>query len=210
LSCPPFASSTQRESARQFSAAASPDITRLLLDWGDGDLNALNEVIELVYADLRRTARAFLRGDSAERTLQPTALVHEVYGRLMMGKSPRFASRTHFFRCARLIMRQVLVGYARMRVAAKRGSGEEPLPFQEDAVCFGGRRLELATILSLEQALAELRELEPNWGQVIELRFFLGLNERETAEVLGLSERTVRRRWSAAQRWLARKLTRDA
>ncbi len=186
------------------------NITQLLRTWRGGDPDALNRVLELAYQDLRRTARCYLRGPSGDQTLQPTALVHEVYGRLMGGKIPLFKNREHFFRCARLIMRQVLVKQARMRESLKRGKGERPLPLDEELVCFGQRQLAPSLIIAIDKALDQLQEVDPRKRQIVELRFFLGLSVEETADVLGLSSRTIRRDWRTAQSWLANELGRES
>ncbi len=184
------------------------DITALLGAWEKGDINALNQVIALIYHDLRRTARYYLRDRTPNGTLQATALVHEVYQRLAGAKELVFENRTHFFNCACLIMRQVLVKYAR-RHGAKSGGEYIRLRYSDEENLFDEFGTpDPDTLLAVDRALSLLGELDPRRHRIIELRFFVGLSMEEISRVLDISPRTVRREWLTARRWLARELGR--
>jgi len=176
---------------------AADDVTALLQAWGQGDSDAGERLFPLVYAELRRQARRYMRGERADHTLQPTALAHEAYLRLA-GRERVWADRAHFFAVAARAMRQVLVDHARRRRAAKRDGLQLEAP--EDV------RNEPVDLLDLDAALAELAQLDPKQVEVVEMRFFAGLSVEETAEALGLSPRTVKREWSTARAWLKHRL----
>ncbi len=183
--------------AKDPSDRAPGEVTSLLQAWGQGDADAGERLFPLVYAELRRQARRYLRGERAGHTLEPTALAHEAYLRLA-GRERAWADRAHFFAVAARAMRQVLVDHARRRRAAKR-----------DACLLSAPALVPAAnvnLLDLDEALTELGRLDPQQLQVVEMRFFTGLSVEETAEALGLSSRTVKREWSTAQAWLKRRL----
>lgn len=185
-------------------------ITKLLLEWNQGDEDALNEVVALIYDDLRCTARRYLySGTAATPTLSPTELINEVYLRLRDNKSFQFKNRTQFFWLAGKLMRHIVVDHARIRLAQKRGAGEIGLPL-ELATDFAEREdLDLPILIALGQALHRLERLDSRKGQIVELRFFAGLKFQEIAEVLNISLTTVKREWDMAKRWLARELEGD-
>jgi len=175
------------------------DVTALLAAARGGDDGALERLLPVVYADLRAVAEREMRREAAGHTLQPTALVHEAYLRLA-GAAESAGDRTHFLAIAARAMRQVLVDHARRRDAAKRGGGAPPVTLT-DAV--GAGPLDLDELLALDRALDTL---DPRQRQVVECRFFAGMEESEIATALGLSERTVRRDWAKARAWLYREL----
>ncbi len=185
-------------------ASAQRDTVARLIDQArGGNREALDHLFPLVYAELHAIASREMRGERPGHTLQPTALVNEAYLRLLGGKaSPSWRDRTHFLSTAARAMRNVLVDHARARNSQKRGSGlrvtlEEGLAGQEDG---------LVDFLILEDTLTQLAEAEPRWAQVVELRFFGGLEMEEIAEMLGVSTITVSRDWRFARAWLAEKL----
>ena len=178
-------------------------VTDLLLAWSGGDERARDELVGAVYAELRRRAGAYLRHERPGHTLQPTALVHEVYLRLVDQKSVRWESRSQFFGLAAQLMRRILVDHARARSAGKRGGGLMPVTFDEEVAGRAG-----VDVAALDDALLALAALDARQGRVVELRYFGGLSIEETAEVLGLSAATVKREWTMARAWLHRELAR--
>ncbi|HLT45946.1 MAG TPA: sigma-70 family RNA polymerase sigma factor [Rubricoccaceae bacterium] len=185
---------------------APHEVTQLLAQARAGDAGALDRLLPLVYAELRALAhRQRLRQGAAE-TLNTTALVHEAYEKLAHAGTA-WSDRAHFFRVAARAMRQVLVDYARARTAAKRGGDARPLPLDEADLLPLERANE---VVALDEALGRLSALDPRQGEVVELRYFVGLTIPETAEVLGLSPATVKREWTAARAWLYREMTRAA
>ena len=183
--------------------AALPDATALLAEWGRGNRDALNQLLPLVYAELRRIAVRQLRRERTEHTLQPTALVHEVYLRLVDQRQVDWRGRAHFFGVAAQLMRRILVDYARRRGAGKRGDGLERLPI--DAVCEPVAP-NAVPILALDQALQRLEALDPGLSTIVELRAFGGLTIAEAAHVLSVSPSTAKREWRTAKAWLVREL----
>lgn len=182
-------------------------ITRLLLDWRGGDRHALDALTPLVYEELRRLAEHYLRDERSAATLQPTALVHEAYMRLVAQSLPDWESRSHFFGVAAHLMRQVLVDHARRHNSAKRGSGAARVTLA-DALSFApekGRDIE-----ALDDALHALARIDPRKCKIIELRFFGGFSVDETAQALSLSVATVGREQRMAEAWLHRELTNQA
>ena len=174
------------------------DVTRLLADWSTGDSAALEKLLPLVYNELRRQARGYLGRERRDHTLQPTALVHEAFMRLVGQREVRWQNRAHFFGVAAQLMRRILVDHARAKAAAKRGGGEAPvaIPAPEPAEQPG------VDIIALDRALTRLGELDATQARVVELRYFAGLTIEETAEVLHLSPATVKREWILARAWL--------
>ena len=180
-------------------------VTRLLLEWKNGSAQALDLLTPIVYDELHRLADHYLRDEHAANTLQPTALVHEAYLRLVAQGLPDWESRSHFFGVAASLMRQILVDHSRRRRSAKRGGGAEKVPL-ELAVSFAperGRDIE-----ALDDALTALTAIDPRKCKVIELRFFGGLSIEETAQALGVSVATVGREQRLAEAWLHREVTR--
>lgn len=176
-----------------------PDITRLLVAWGDGDGAALEALIPVVYDELRRIARRHMHREPAGHTLQTTALVNEAYLRLIGQKDVRWHDRVHFFAIAAQQMRRILVSMARARYAAKRGGTARPVSLDESMVISDEKTAEL---VALDDALTALSALDPRRGRVIELRYFGGLSVEETAAVLSVSPETVMRDWKRARAWL--------
>ncbi|HZN11366.1 MAG TPA: sigma-70 family RNA polymerase sigma factor [Blastocatellia bacterium] len=178
-------------------------ITGLLIKWGDGDQAALDELMPLVYAELHRLARGYLRRERRGHTLQPTALVHEAYLRLVDQKSASWQNRAQFFGIAAQIMRRILVDHARQHHAAKRGAGDSTLSL--DAADHLADR-QAVDLIALDDALNQLATFSPQQGRIVELRFFGGLTIEETAGLLKVSHATVEREWSVARAWLRREL----
>ena len=186
------------------TATDTHEVTRLLLDWRNGDREALERLMPLVYGELRRLARHYLRGERKDHTLQGTALVHEAYVRLVGQPGPEWQSRAHFFGVAARLMRQILVDHARRHRAAKRGGGERPASLAESAVFTPERA---ADLVALDEALCALARLDPRKSRIIELRYFAGLRVEEIAEVEGVALATVRRQMRTAEAWLHREMT---
>lgn len=179
-------------------------ITELLGKWTGGDNAALDELMPLVYNELRSLARRYLRSERFDHTLQPTALVNEVYLRLVDQRTASFSSRAQFFGMAAKLMRNILVDHARKRRTAKRGG--EPLRLSISTADRIGRKQEL-DLVTLDDALTRLAALNPQHSDTVELRFFGGLTIEETAEVMGVSHATVERDWSFARAWLRREMS---
>jgi RNA polymerase sigma factor (TIGR02999 family) len=188
------------------SDPATP-VTKLLLRWREGDRQALEQLMPLVYAELRRMASHHLRRERGDHTLQSTALVHEAYLRLAGQDPPQWQNRAHFFAIAARLMRQILVDHARTRDAAKRGSGACTLSLDET---IGLPQKVNLDVLDLDKALTELSEMDGQQGRIVELRFFGGLTIEDTSEVLGVSPATVKRDWLVARAWLLRAMTGEA
>jgi RNA polymerase sigma factor (TIGR02999 family) len=179
------------------------DITLLLNRWRDGDERALDELMPIVYAELRKLARHYIRGERQNHTLQPTALVHEAFLRLNTHESG-FSNRVHFYAAAARAMRRVLVDHAREQHALKRGSGIEPVRLDDVTVA-----VDLNTdLVALHDTLAALERVAPDKARVVELRYFGGMSVEETAEYLGVSPATVKRSWRFSRAWLYRELNR--
>jgi len=183
--------------------AASPgEITRLLIAWKGGDAGALDRLVPIVYAELHRMAERYIRNERRGHTLRPTAIVHEAYLRLIGRQADDWQNRSHFFAVAAQSMRRVLVEYARQRGARKRGGQGERF-LLETAVLVEPRAVDL---IAVDDALAKLSELDAEQGRIVELRFFGGLTEDETAEALAISPSTVHRKWLLAKAFLHREL----
>ena len=180
------------------------DASALLRAWGHGDLQARDDLLPLVYRQLRRSAAAYLRRERPDHTLQPTALVHEAYLKLVGQDRIAWQNRSHFFGVAAQMMRRILVDCARERHAGKRPGAGLRVALDEGAGATQPPDLE---VLLLEQALEELTALDPKQGQIVELRYFGGLSETEVAEVLSISRSTVTREWQTARAWLHRRIT---
>jgi RNA polymerase sigma-70 factor (ECF subfamily) len=185
---------------------AMSSLTQLLVRWSDGDKAALDELVPLVYQELRRLANSYLQRERHNHTLQPTALVHEVYLRLAGQENAGFQSRGQFFGLAARIMRNVLVDHARTQKRAKRGGSQYRLSLTQ-ADRFDKR--EDVDLIALDDALNDLAATNPQHSQIVELRYFGGLTIEETADVLGVSHATVERSWKFARAWLRTQLSRS-
>ena len=181
-------------------------VSQLLKNWREGDSEALDALVPLVYADLRRLAHRYLQTQRPDHTLQSTALVHEAYLRLAKREKMRFENRAHFFAVLARIMRQILVDYARNQHAAKRDAGIKLV--LDEAIAPGPLRQ--VNVVVLDDALQGLSRLDSRQGQIVELRFFGGLSLEETALVLGVSPATVKRDWTTARLWLKKQLLRGS
>ena len=184
-------------------APDDPQLTSLLLAWQRGDQGAANELVPLVYAHLRNIAANRLRSERDGHTLQPTALVHEAWMRLMRQHGADWQNRSQFFAIAAQIMRRILVDHARRRLASKRGDGAAVVDLDELADAIASPMPD-ERLLSLNDALEQLAALDERQARVVELRFFGGLSVEETAEVMDLSPTTVKREWATARAWLFR------
>lgn len=186
----------------------SPEnVTQLLVRWGNGDQAAFDQLMPIVYAELRRMARGYMNRQGADHTLQTTALVHEAYFKLAGESDKQWQNKSHFFAVAAKAMRHVLVDYARSSQAAKRGGGHDFIPLDDARIPPPDRMEEL---VALDDALNVLSTLNPRQSEVVEMRFFGGLSVEETAQSLNVSPETVMRDWRAAKAWLYQQLSRDA
>ncbi|MCB0418492.1 MAG: sigma-70 family RNA polymerase sigma factor [Bdellovibrionales bacterium] len=174
------------------------EITQLLQSYNTGDPQALEQLLPLIYGELKQLAGAYMRRENSDHTLQPTALVHEAYFRLVDQKGVEWKNRSHFFGIAAQLMRRILIDHARKKIAHKRGGKDIRVPFDEAK---HGEN-SFSDILLLDDALKRLKELEPRQAQVVELRCFAGLSIEETAELLQTSPATVKRDWTVARAWL--------
>jgi len=179
------------------------NVTDLLNAWGAGDQGAFDELVTVVYAELRRQASRYLRHESPGHTLQTTDLIHEAYLRLVDQKNPHWQNRAQFFGIASQLMRRILVDHARARHRAKRGGQNIRISLDEEVASGGSNEVEL---IDIDEALSRLAEIDIQQAKIVELRFFAGLNVEETAQVLGISPRTVKRIWRFAKAWLRREL----
>jgi RNA polymerase sigma factor (TIGR02999 family) len=179
------------------------DVTALLGDWSRGDRTALDQLLPLVYAELRRVALRQLRKERADHTLQPTALVHEVFIRLVDQRQVDWQNRAHFFGVAASVMRRILVDHARRHGARKRGDGVRRVPIDEARDVAASNDL---SVLALDHALARLETVDAELARIVELRAFGGLTIEEAAHVLGVSPSTAKRDWRTAKAWLNREL----
>jgi RNA polymerase sigma factor (TIGR02999 family) len=182
---------------------STDEVTGLLQDWGSGNQQALEKLVPLIYDELRRMAHNCLYRERPGHTLQTTALVHEAYLKLIDQRDARWQNRAHFFAIAAQAMRRILVDSARRHTAMKRGGAAENLSLDEAA----NLSLEPDPILlPLDEALNALAEIDPQQGRIVELRFFGGLTIEETAEVMKLSQDTIKREWAMARAWLRQTL----
>ena len=186
--------------------AAGHEITQLLKAWSEGEAAALENLVPLVYRELRKMARRYMAQERPGHTLQTTALVHEAYVRLASSTLPSFDNRAQFFAVCANLMRRILVDWARSRQAQKRGGEAAPLQLEEGLVLQGEPGKDL---VALDDALKILHAQDPRKGQVVELRFFGGLSVEETAAVLKVSPETVTRDWRLARSWLRRELRKE-
>lgn len=179
------------------------DITQILENVRAGDQDAYERLMPLVYAEMRRLAARYLRRERPDHTLQPTALVHEAFLKLVDQRRVDWRNRAHFFGIAAQAMRRILVDHARGVQRQKRGGRERPVPIEDVQIAMAPRSLD---VVALDEALNRLGELDEQQSRVVELRFFGGLSIEETAEVLGISSSTVKREWSMARAWLHQEL----
>jgi RNA polymerase sigma factor (TIGR02999 family) len=180
------------------------NITDLLLGYRRGDKEALDKLMPLVYDELRRQAARYLRREQAGHTLQTTALIHEAYVRLVDQHNVQWQNRAHFFGIAAQMMRRILVDHARTKKRVKRGGSDIRVSLADATTPVKGQDLD---IVALDEALQRLAKIDEQQSRVVELRFFSGLTVEETAEVMGISQATVKRDWSMAKAWLHRELT---
>jgi RNA polymerase sigma factor (TIGR02999 family) len=186
------------------TTSSSKEVTQLLVDWSNGNQEALAKLMPLVYDELRRLAAGYLSRERPDHTLQATALVHEAYLRLIDQKRMRWQNRAHFIAIAAQFMRRILVDHARSHHYAKRGGGKPKLSLDEAVGLSKQTDLDL---VALDDALNGLAEIDPQQSRIVELRFFGGLTVEETAEAMNLSVAKVKREWSTAKAWLLRELS---
>jgi RNA polymerase sigma factor (TIGR02999 family) len=189
------------------SEVTQPDVTRLLVQWRSGDQSALEALTPLVYDELRRLARSYLRRENPGHTLEGTALVHEAYMRLVQQRDVQWRNRNHFYALAAELIRRILVDHARAKVAAKRGSNSVKLSLDEAVAPAEERDVNL---IALDDALVALASVDKQQSRIIELRYFAGLTIEQTAEVLAISPATVKREWTVAKAFLKREMLRGA
>ena len=187
------------------TASGSVHVTTLLLSWAKGDQAAFDQLVPVVHRELRRLARRAMAGERRDHTLEPTALVNEVYLRLVDLKGVRWNDRAHFFALSARLMRRILVDIARSKHYQKRGAGALTVCLDEVTLASPEKGEDL---MALDEVLERLSTIDPRRSQVVELRFFGGLGVEETAEVLGISRHTVQRDWTLARTWLLRELRR--
>ena len=183
--------------------ASQAEITQLLRAWANGDTDALNRLTPVVYEELRRMARGYVRREGPDNSLQATALVHEAYLKLVDARVALWQDRAHFFAISARLMRRILVDAARTKVAGKRGGGAVRVEINES---LDGAPLDSDQLVRLDDALDALAKFDARKAEVVELRFFAGLSVEETAAVLKISEPSVLRDWKLARAWLAREL----
>jgi RNA polymerase sigma factor (TIGR02999 family) len=180
------------------------DVTQLLHQWTGGQQEALDLLLPQIYGELRRLASAYLRRERPDHTLQPTALVHEAFLRLVDQRAVRWQNRAHFFGIAAQAMRRILVDHARAHGAEKRGAGDRRVSLDDTLLVTGAPDVDL---LALDEVLTRLATIDPLQSRIVELRYFGGLTLEETAEVMGISPATVGREWTMARAWLFAELT---
>ena len=183
----------------------APDITQILQEWSDGKREALDELIPLVHEELRRQASRYLRRERPDHTLQTTALINEAYLKLVDQKNVRWQNRAHFFAIAAQAMRRILVDYARAKHREKRGGDAEKISLEE-VTMIAVEENKSVDLIALDEALTRLAEMDEQKSRIVELRYFSGLSVKETAEVLGISPKTVEKHWTMAKAWLHREL----
>ena len=189
--------------------SSTPDVTQLLLKWSNGDRDALENLLPLVYRELHQLASRYLRRERSDHTLQATALVHEAYLKLIDQREVKWQNRAHFYGVAAQAMRRILVDHARGHMAAKRGSGGVKLSLEDnEAAIVSAEKAE--ELVALDEALNRLSEIDPQKSRIVELRFFGGLSIEETAEVMGVSAPTVKRQWRMAKAWLYGQLSNES
>ena len=185
-------------------AVSPPEVTQLLADWGRGDRSALEKLLPLVHAELRRIAQRQMSHERPGHTLQATALVNEAYMKLAGQQEFEWQNRAHFFAVAAQVMRHILIDHARAHARDKRGGGAIQVSLNEAAMLAEDQA---EHFVALDEALRTLEQIDPQKGRIVELRYFGGLSTEETAEVLNISPRTVRREWQRARAWLYRMIS---
>jgi len=185
-------------------AAAPQEVSQLLVEWRNGDQEALDRLMPLVYDELRRIAGRYMNRERSEHTLQTTALVNEAYLRLVDQKNVDWQNRAHFFAVAASVMRHLLVDHARARGRIRRGADPQQVSLDEAALISEQKGEEM---IALDEALTKLAAIDERKVKIVELRYFSGLSAEETATVLGVSEITVKREWLKAKAWLYRELS---
>ena len=185
---------------------STQNITQLLERWGTGNKEVLDELLPIVYDELRRQAARYLRRERIGHTLQTTALIHEAYIRLVDQRNVRWQNRAHFFGIASQLMRRILVDHARTKKRAKRGGSDIRVSLTD---IVASTKAEDLDVIALDEALNRLATIDQQQARVVELRFFSGLTVEETAEVLSISPATVKRDWSMAKAWLHREISNE-
>ena len=185
---------------------SSSDVTELLRAWADGNQEALNRLIPLVYQELHRLAARYMRKERPNHTLQTSALVNEAYLRLVDQKNVRWQNRAHFFGVAAQLMLRILVDHARTRASLKGGAGVQKLSLDETAIVTFDKAPEFLQLLQLDEALTSLSEFDPRKSRIVEMKIFSGLNMEEIAEIEKVSVGTIEREWRKAKAWLQREL----
>jgi RNA polymerase sigma factor (TIGR02999 family) len=185
----------------------SNDVTGMLVKWSQGDKAVLDQLLPAVYEELHRMAARYLRRERPDHTLQPTALINEAYLRLVDKNSITWENRAHFFGIAANVMRRILVDHARGHQAAKRGGSAIKLPLDE--AIHGSPKQERMDVIALDAALTRLAKMDPEQSRLVELRYFAGLNIEATAEIMGISPATVKRKWTVSRAWLRREISRS-
>jgi len=185
---------------------APQNVTELLVGWSNGDKEALDRIMPIVYDELRKQAARYLRRERVGHTLQTTALIHEAYIRLVDQKNVRWQNRAHFFGISAQLMRRILVDHARTKGRAKRGGSDIRVSLDDANLIAKATDLD---IIAVDEALERLAQIDEQQSKIVELRFFSGLTVEETAEVLKISPATVKRDWSMAKAWLHREISRN-
>lgn len=192
---------------RNYMSQEPREITQMLLELTDGNEEVVNQILPHIYDELRRLASSYLRRERSNHTLQPTALVHEAYMKLIDQSRVKWQNRAHFFGIAAQVMRRILMDHARKHTAEKRGGDAELLPIEEEILVVSHDKS--AELVALDDALNQLAEMDERKAKIVELRYFGGLSIEETAEVLGVSVPTVNREWRMAKAWLYSEIARD-
>jgi RNA polymerase sigma factor (TIGR02999 family) len=182
-----------------FIVSSAVEVTELLLEWSKGNRAAESRLFDFVYHELHRLAARYMLGERSDNSLQPTALVHEVYLRLIDQNRVNWENRSHFFAIAAQLMRRVLIDHARARNAEKRPKPGLKVPLSDLPI---GIEIQTTELLALDEALGRLEALDPRQARIVEMRFIAGLSEEEIAQALGVSVRTVKRDWKVARAWL--------
>lgn len=187
------------------SKQSPSEITQMLIELTDGNQEVVNRILPHIYDELRRLAGSYLRRERSDHTLQPTALVHEAYMKLIDQRQVKWQNRAHFFGIAAQVMRRILMDHARKHIAEKRGGDAEKLPLEEEILIVSHERS--AELVALDDALHGLAEMDEQKARIVELRYFGGLSIEETAEVMGVSVPTINRQWRTAKAWLYSQIT---